>query len=980
MADSNQLKRVDPVELNDDDPFAELTKIMGFDPRVPVRPASEQEAVPAATTGASDSDFDLSVDDLGIDLEKELLGDLALEDEGDAPGAQIGQETFQSQSDANEVDLDLNLDVAIAADLYGSFAPQNIAAPSVDSSREHEPLLSDVDFDAAFERELAIGQYTAPEQADDVGERIAQDGIAPEDAALLAALDLPDDVGAPVASQPGAMDEVTPAHFNAAEDPDFELAMAEVDMDFGVEIEPSEPAVVGYEAPVMSQWEAPVAYDQGAIDFADAEEPALEGTEAVSAEPQLTVGQHPVVEQPVQAAVPSVPEPEEVSLEDELNALLGNSVPRAQLTGGYDAPPLTAALAHAEEPSLSRDDHAASAFDDRAHGQDYADDVVDDYAGPSYRVAEVAYGTPAQDGAPLYVEQDQPEVDDLEFDDHAFHAAFEKSLGSEDFPVNSTRSSDFEYYQPEASSAAYAGTAAFSDVPAWSSSNSTNDANVPDIETIDVPEGAVALADDLDIPEVAYEEEVRAAPVFDDFEAEFAAVYAEPQSAEDPVSRATPQDERGYDEGHSQAQSVTGAQFDYASGVGAAAMGAGAAYAAAASRMPTQPHFEAVQGFDVDNLPSSLKPTTGSADPFAVMDYNDGDEEAAIPPYAEARRAPRRRGLVVAAVAGGVAVLGGLGVFALSFGGDQAGVPAIVKADETPIKVRPENPGGATVPNQDNKVYQTVAGGGGASAPTQEKLISSAEQPVDMAAKAPEPEFEPPVGIDDEEGLDGGDEIAAITGKAEDRVLPSAVSEQPETDNTEVAAVTPRRVRTMVVRPDGTLVPREEPAPAATEEPQAAASAIMEASVNAPADANAAGSVSAVASPSTAPIAGNAGAVTPASVPIAPPRPADQPVNVVGEIKPQQVAAIDTAAPAAAGGWSMQIASQPSEEAAKSTYQDLSRRYGSVLSGRDVAIVKAEVAGKGTFWRVRVPAGSRNDAISLCESYKAAGGSCFVSK
>jgi hypothetical protein len=43
-------------------------------------------------------------------------------------------------------------------------------------------------------------------------------------------------------------------------------------------------------------------------------------------------------------------------------------------------------------------------------------------------------------------------------------------------------------------------------------------------------------------------------------------------------------------------------------------------------------------------------------------------------------------------------------------------------------------------------------------------------------------------------------------------------------------------------------------------------------------------------------------------------------------------------------------------------------------------IVKAEIAGKGTFWRVRVPAGSRNEAVKLCESYKSAGGSCFVSK
>lgn len=76
----------------------------------------------------------------------------------------------------------------------------------------------------------------------------------------------------------------------------------------------------------------------------------------------------------------------------------------------------------------------------------------------------------------------------------------------------------------------------------------------------------------------------------------------------------------------------------------------------------------------------------------------------------------------------------------------------------------------------------------------------------------------------------------------------------------------------------------------------------------------------------------------------------------------------------------MQIASQPSAESAQSTYKDLARRYASVLDGHTANIVKADIAGKGTFYRVRIAANSRNDAISLCESYKAAGGNCFVSK
>ncbi|MBX3530752.1 MAG: SPOR domain-containing protein [Rhizobiaceae bacterium] len=76
----------------------------------------------------------------------------------------------------------------------------------------------------------------------------------------------------------------------------------------------------------------------------------------------------------------------------------------------------------------------------------------------------------------------------------------------------------------------------------------------------------------------------------------------------------------------------------------------------------------------------------------------------------------------------------------------------------------------------------------------------------------------------------------------------------------------------------------------------------------------------------------------------------------------------------------MQIASQPTADGAQSTYQDLARRYGSILGGKGVNIVRADIPGKGTYYRVRIPSSTRNEAISLCEKYKAAGGSCFVSK
>ncbi|MGT2465847.1 hypothetical protein ACVOMV_13000 [Mesorhizobium atlanticum] len=67
MADRTPLKVADHNDIADDDPFAELTRIMGFDPRQPVRqtaPAAEK-AMPASA----------GADDFDIDLEKELMGE-----------------------------------------------------------------------------------------------------------------------------------------------------------------------------------------------------------------------------------------------------------------------------------------------------------------------------------------------------------------------------------------------------------------------------------------------------------------------------------------------------------------------------------------------------------------------------------------------------------------------------------------------------------------------------------------------------------------------------------------------------------------------------------------------------------------------------------------------------------------------------------------------------------------------------------------
>jgi hypothetical protein len=433
------------------------------------------------------------------------------------------------------------------------------------------------------------------------------------------------------------------------------------------------------------------------------------------------------------------------------------------------------------------------------------------------------------------------------------------------------------------------------------------------------------------------------------------------------------------------------------------------------------------------------------------LHYSDADYVATVE---NARRSVRS--WAVPLVLAGVVILGGFGAYAF-FGSSVSGVvsggePVIIAADNEPIKIAPENPGGKTVPNQDKAVYDRVAGVSPKD-PKQRTLISSNEEPIDVVQKTLMPDTLPLEGENDIEPTD--------VGETEDpRLLPQDRTAQNNTAaEQQPVTVMPRKVKTMIVRPDGKLVEQEVAAPAlaapetaklpaAGAKPVETAAAFPEkvpASVPStpartqpqPANANAgAGGILPVSAPAnpaapaehvnvvrtnpvTPPVAAApaqpapaAAAAAPAAAqapaPVAPvqasapaarapvpiARPAEQPVNVVAAVTdqgnvraPAQPAA--AAAPGSAsnqiaslgsGDYVIQIASLPSQAEAQKSYQSLSAKFGNVIGGRGVDIKSAEIAGKGMFYRVRIPAGSKNDAVALCERYRAAGGTCLVGR
>jgi cell division septation protein DedD len=64
--------------------------------------------------------------------------------------------------------------------------------------------------------------------------------------------------------------------------------------------------------------------------------------------------------------------------------------------------------------------------------------------------------------------------------------------------------------------------------------------------------------------------------------------------------------------------------------------------------------------------------------------------------------------------------------------------PPVIRADDSPAKVAPLNPGGMKIPHQDRSVYDRMSGSGeGDGLPDTEHLLPKAEEPIAMQPAAP---------------------------------------------------------------------------------------------------------------------------------------------------------------------------------------------------------------------------------------------------
>ena len=403
------------------------------------------------------------------------------------------------------------------------------------------------------------------------------------------------------------------------------------------------------------------------------------------------------------------------------------------------------------------------------------------------------------------------------------------------------------------------------------------------------------------------------------------------------------------------------------------------------------------------------------------------DEFGVLPPHGDdAEVGPSasygRRRLMTAVAAAVLLMAAGFAGWAFFGSSTGFGEVAVVKAPDGPFKVKPDpNAQEVVASSEGASVYDTV---GGAPAKSEERLVARSGDVPELPAVTPH--------------------VSRITlpdGQEVEAELPTGF------DPNETG---PRRVRTVLVRPDGSLI--ETPADnttanataAAAPSPSDGAGQIIArsetvgdtggsddteggtglpplaptnqtvASDTTPAapqglppsnltDAagqsmpiNLAAAASAAPDASvetTASVPAQASAPLPPDKPEAPTAtPSSGPLDLTAAAKAQPVAptqvaslpAATQAAPSAVASGSagayVQLSSQRSEEAARSAFAALQRKFPSILGSAVADIQHADLGSKGVYYRARVGAPTKEAAVALCEQLRSAGGDCLIAR
>lgn len=293
--------------------------------------------------------------------------------------------------------------------------------------------------------------------------------------------------------------------------------------------------------------------------------------------------------------------------------------------------------------------------------------------------------------------------------------------------------------------------------------------------------------------------------------------------------------------------------------------------------------------------------------------YQGYEQQHYVPP-------PRRRNLVnIGIFAGAIIVFGGIIFYAYNQGmraGTESVAP-ILRADTSPTKIRPEQPGGMEVPHQDKLVYDRLNPNAAAAPGEVERLLPPPEAPMERPR-------------------------AAVPA---DEMMPLA-----EEGEGQVGALPPSDEPTSPIAPPPQPLPQQQQQPVPTYAPplpqpqqqQATASSQAPQSLLPPAPR-----------PATSPV-------------VTPPKPA------------ATVAALPAVKPAAGGAAvRIQVAAVDSEAKAATEWQRLQRKFPADLGGMTMRTVRVQLP-KGIFYRIQGGPVDEARAKQICATMAAQGAGCSI--
>ena len=319
--------------------------------------------------------------------------------------------------------------------------------------------------------------------------------------------------------------------------------------------------------------------------------------------------------------------------------------------------------------------------------------------------------------------------------------------------------------------------------------------------------------------------------------------------------------------------------------------------------------------------------------------------------------------VTLAGIGGGVGYAWNEGWLA---GDGSSGPPPLVRNDSGPVKTRPDNPGGKSFAYSGNRIYDKMQGNSGKDSA---RLVSREEKVNDPLKSS------------------------GTTTKDDGRLTTTSDTGLAGSHSRAQAPGAPRRVKTLVVRPDGTIVRPQQAAakeqPVSPQQMGGVVGGVMGDFSRAELDAmkkSAAVSSASVQRKAAEKAAEKAAAARPKAkdrvkAAAAAARPKAAP-------KPKRVAALATKKKPAStgpkslgtGNYVVQLSSQRSETEALSAFADLQKKYPSILSDHIPLIQRADLGDRGVWYRLRVgPLDTKGTASDVCNKLKVKGWkSCFV--